>query len=70
MTIDRKVLWTVLRLYGLGDRFLKGVQSFDVNSRSYVRAGNSMNDWLPVKVGLHQGCMVSTWLFYTTWMML
>ncbi len=26
--IDRKGLWTVLRLYGLGGRLLKGVKSF------------------------------------------
>ncbi len=28
-----------------------------------VRVGNDMSDWFPVKMGLHQGCVMSPWLF-------
>ncbi len=45
--IDRKGLWTVLRLYGLGGRLLKGVKSFYMNSRECVRVGNGVSDWFP-----------------------
>ena len=61
--IDREGLWTVLRLYGIGGRLLKGVKSFYVNSRACVRVGNSVSDWFPVRVGLRQGCVMSPWLF-------
>ncbi len=62
--IDRDGLWTALRLYGLGGRLLKRVQSFYVNSRACVRVENGVSDWFPVQVGLQQGCMMSPLLFY------
>ncbi len=42
--IDRECLWTVLQLYGLGGRLLKGVKSFYMNSRACVRVGNGVSD--------------------------
>ncbi len=57
--IDREGLWTVLRLYGLGGRLLKGVKSFYVNSKACVRVGNGVSDWFPVRVGLLRGCDVT-----------
>ena len=61
--IDREALWTVLRMYGIGGRLLKGVKSFYRNSRACVRVGNSVSDWFSVNVGLRQGCVMSPWLF-------
>ncbi len=49
---DRKGLWTVLRLYGLGGRLLKVMKSFYMNSRACVRVGNVVSDWFLVQVGL------------------
>ncbi len=60
---DREGLWPVLRLYGLGDRLLKAVKKFYVNSRGCVRVGNSVSGWLPVPVGLRQECVISHWFF-------
>ncbi len=48
--IDREGLWTVLRLYGLGGRLLKGVKSFYKNSKACVRVGNGVSDWFLVRV--------------------
>ncbi len=45
---DRGGLWTVLRLYGLGGRLLKGVKSFHVNSKACVRVRNGVSDWFLV----------------------
>ncbi len=42
--IDKDGLWTVLRLYGLGSRLLKGVTSFYVNSRACVRVRNGVSN--------------------------
>ena len=28
-----------------------------------VRMGNDVSEWLPVNVGLRQGCVMSPWLF-------
>ena len=37
------------------------MQSFFVDNRAFVRAGNDMSEWFPVNVGLIQGglCDVS-----------
>ena len=42
---------------------MKAVQSFYVDSRACVRAGNNASEWFPVNVGLRQGCVISPWLF-------
>ena len=61
--VDREAMWQVLRVYGVGGRLLRAVQSFYVESRACVRNGSEVSDWFPVKVGLRQGCVMSPWLF-------
>ena len=62
-SIDRHGMWQMLTVYGVGGKLLKAVQSFYVDSRACVRVGNDASEWLPVNVGLRQGCVVSPWLF-------
>ena len=38
-TIDRYGLWQMLRVYGVGGKWLKAVQSFYVDSMACVRVG-------------------------------
>ena len=45
----------MLRLYGVGGKLLKAVQSFYKDSRVCVRVGNEVSEWFPVNVGLRQG---------------
>ena len=53
----------MLRVYGVGGKLLKAVQSFYVDSRVCVWEGNDVSAWFPVNVGLRQGCVMSPWLF-------
>ena len=53
-TIDRHGLWLMLRVYGVGGKLLKAVQSFYVDTRACVRVGNDVSEWFPVNVGLRQ----------------
>ena len=62
-TIDRHGMWQMLRVYGVGRKLLKAVQSFYVDSRACVRVGNDVSEFFPVNVGLRHGCVVSPWLF-------
>ena len=62
-TIDRQGMWQMLRVYGVGGKLLKAVQSFYVDSTSCVRVGNDVSEWFPINVGLRQGCVMSPWLF-------
>ena len=62
-TIDCHGMWQMLRVYGVGGKLLKAVQSFYVDSRVCVWVGNDVSEWFPVNVGLRQGCVMSPWLF-------
>ena len=62
-TIDRHGMRHMQRVYGVGGKLLKAVQSFYIDSRACVRVGNDTSEWLPVNVGLRQGCVMSPWLF-------
>ena len=58
-TIDRHGMWQMLRVYGVGGKLLKAVQSFYVDSRACVRVGMDVSEWFPVNVGLRQDCVMS-----------
>ena len=62
-TIDRHGMWQMLRVFGVGGKLLKAVQSFHTDSRACVQMGNDVSEWFPVNVGLRQGCVMSPWLF-------
>ena len=62
-TIDRYGMWQMQRVYGVGGKLLKAVESFFTDSRACVRVGNDVREWSPVNVGLRQGCVMSSWLF-------
>ena len=47
--IDRHGMGQMLRVYGVGGKLLKAVQSFYVGSRACVLVGNNVSDQLPVK---------------------
>ena len=61
--IDLHGMWQMLRVYGLGGKLLKAVQSFYIDSSSCIRVGNDVSEWFPVNVGFRQGCVMSPWLF-------
>ena len=56
-------MWLMLRVYGVGGKLLKAVQSFYVDSRACVRVGNDVSEWFAVNVGLRQGSVMSPWMF-------
>ena len=56
-------MWQMLRVYGVGLKLLKALESFYVDSRACVRVGNDVSEWFPVNVGLRQGCVMPPWLF-------
>ena len=53
----------MLRVYGVGGKLLKAVQSVNVDSRVSVRVGNDVSEWFLVNVGVRQGCVMSQWFF-------
>ena len=57
--IDQHVMWQMLRVYGVGGKLLKAVQSFYIDSRACVLVGNYVSECFPVNVGSRQLCYVS-----------
>ena len=57
--VDRDALWQVMRLYGVGRKLLKAVQSFYVDSRACFRIRNEVSEWFSVNVGFRQGFVMS-----------
>ena len=49
-TIDRHGMWQMLRVYRVGGKLLKAVQSFYIDSRACVRVGNYVSEWFPINV--------------------
>ena len=47
-TIDRRGMWQMLRVYGVGGKLLKAEQRFYIDSRACVQVGNDGSDTFPL----------------------
>ena len=61
--VPRKVLWWAMRKLGVDEWLVKLVQAMYTNARCRVRVGDSYSDDFSVKVGVHQGSVLSPLLF-------
>ena len=62
-SIGMVCMWQMLRVYRVGGKFLKAVQSFYIDRRACVRVRNDVSEWFPVNVGLRQaGCLMYIWM--------
>ena len=61
--VPRKVIWWAMRKLGLDEWIVKFVQTMYVNTKSKVRVNNLYTDEFEVKVGVHQGSVLSPLLF-------
>lgn len=57
--VDRKALWEVLKIYGVGGKLLEAVKSFYRNSRAFVRMNGEESECFGISVGVRQGCVMS-----------
>ena len=61
--VPRKVIWCGMRKLGIEEWIARFVQAMYNNTRSRVRVNNTYSDEFGVKVGVHQGSVLSTLLF-------
>ena len=64
--ISRKVIWWAMRKLGIEEWIVRFVQAMYNNTRSRVRVNNTYSDEFGVKVGVHQGSVLSPLLFTGT----
>ena len=62
-SVDRKVLWQVLSIYGIIGRLLGGIKGLTEGSRACVKVNGVTSDWFEIRNGLKQECVMSPWLF-------
>ena len=61
--VPRKVIWWALRKLGVEEWIVRLVQGMYANARSWVRVGEGFSKEFEVKVGVHQGSVLSPLLF-------
>ena len=61
--VPREVIWWSLRKLGVDEWLVRLVQSMYANVHSRARVGSGYSDVFPVKVGVHQGSVLSPLLF-------
>ena len=61
--VPRKVIWWALRKLGVDEWIVPLVQGMYSNARSRVRVGEEYSEEFEVKVGVHQGSVLSPLLF-------
>ena len=61
--VPRKVIWWALRKLGVEEWIVRLVQGMYANARSHVRVSEGYSEEFEVKVGVHQGSVLSPLLF-------
>ena len=61
-TINRSMLWNVLRKAGVGGKNLNILQSMYKIVKSCVRCPESLTDFYDCPMGVRQGCLVSNFV--------
>ncbi|WP_347046853.1 RNA-directed DNA polymerase, partial [Escherichia coli] len=61
--VPRKVIWWSLRKLGVDEWLVRAVQAMYKNAVSRLRVNNEFSDEFSVKVGVHQGSVLSPLLF-------
>ena len=61
--VPQKVIWWALRKLGVEEWIVRLVQGMYANARSHVHVGEGYSEEFEVKVGVHQGSVLSPMLF-------
>ena len=61
--MDHKKLWKILKEMGIPDHLLCLLRNLYVGQEATVRTGHETRDWFQIGKGVHQGCILSPYLF-------
>ncbi|CAF3702999.1 unnamed protein product, partial [Rotaria socialis] len=64
-TIKHKIIWAVLKSYGIGSKMITVLQNIYEQAQSAVRIDKETGEWLQTSVGTRQGDPLSPLLFIT-----
>ena len=61
--VDHNKLWKILKKMGLPDHLTCLLRNLYGGQEMTVRTGHGTTDWLQIRKGVHQGCILSLCLF-------
>uniref|UniRef100_A0A914X4B9 Reverse transcriptase domain-containing protein n=1 Tax=Plectus sambesii TaxID=2011161 RepID=A0A914X4B9_9BILA len=62
-SVHRESLWSILRVYGVPNKFVDLFRDLYQGSICCIRTNDGMTDFFSVKTGVRQGCILSPFLF-------
>ena len=61
--VDHHKLWKILKEMGIPDHLTCLLRNLYAGQEARVRTGHGTTDWFQIGKGVHQGCMLSPYLF-------
>ena len=61
--VDHNKLWKILKEMGIPDHLTYVLRNLYAGQEAKVRTGHGTTDWFQIGKGVHQGCILSPWLF-------
>ena len=61
--VDRNKLWKILKEMGIPDHLICLLRNLYAGQDATVRTGHGTTDWVQIVKGVHQGCILSPFLF-------
>ena len=61
--VDYSKLWNILKEMGIPDRLTCLLRNLYAGQEATVRTGHGTTDWFQIGKGVHQGCILSPYLF-------
>ena len=61
--VDHNKLWKILKEMGILDHLTCLLRNLYASQEATVRTGHGTTDWFQIRKGVHQGCILSPWLF-------
>ena len=61
--VDHKKLWKILKEMGIADHLTCLLRNLYAGQEATVRTGHGKIDWFQIGKGVHQGYILSPWLF-------
>ena len=61
--VDHNELWKILKEMRIPDHLTFLLTNLYIGQEATVRTGHGTTDWIQIGKGVHQGCILSSWLF-------
>ena len=61
--VDHNTLWKILKEMGIPDQMTCLLRNLYADQEATVRTRHGTTDWFQIGIGVHQGCILSPYLF-------